>query len=57
MTACFTKFAAHKNHCSAMAAACSPARISIIMDTVIILAVSIFVCLVNLCLVILGPVT
>lgn len=30
------------------AAACSPARIRLVLDTVMILAVSIFVCLLNL---------
>ena len=41
------------SYCS-NAAACSSARISLIMDTVNILAVSVFVCLISLVLVIPG---
>lgn len=34
--------------CSSFAAACSSARISLVLDTAIILVVSIFVCLISL---------
>ena len=36
------------NCCSACAAACSSARISLILDTALLLAVSIFICLIPL---------
>lgn len=48
MAAKFRAFTAHMNHCSAMAAACSPARVTEILDTAMILAVSILVCLLGL---------
>lgn len=52
MAARFTCSGSHTNHCTHGAAACSPARIRAIMDTVNLLAVSIFVCLISLVLVI-----
>jgi hypothetical protein len=55
MTAFGNGFGAHTNHCSTGAAAYSPARISIIMDTARILAVSVFVCLISLVLVVPMP--
>ena len=48
MAAQFTTTTSHSNHCTTFAAACSPARIRMIMDTVSILAVSLFVCLISL---------
>ena len=54
MAAQFTHTTTHSNHCATFAAACSSARISLIMDTVIILAVSVFVCLIGLVRVIPG---
>ena len=54
MAARFPSTTAHTNHCTSFAAACSSARISLIMDTVIILAVSVFVCLIGLVRVIPG---
>ena len=54
MAAQFTYTTSHSNHCTTFAAACSSARISMIMDTVNILAVSVFVCLISLVLVIPG---
>ena len=50
MAAQFTRSASHSTHCTTNAAACSPARIRVIMDTVNILAVSVFVCLISLVL-------
>ena len=55
MTALFSCFGSHTNHCTVGAAATSHARISIIMDTARILAVSIFVCLISLVLVVPTP--
>ncbi len=52
MAAYMNTFAAHTTHCGFTAEACSPARICVIMDTAIILAVSIFVRLISLVLVI-----
>lgn len=46
MTASFSG-SHHTMNCCA-AAACTSARISLVLDTVVILAVSIFVCLLNL---------
>lgn len=54
MAARFSSTTSHSNHCACFAAACSPARISLIMDTVNILAVSVFVCLISLVLVLPG---
>ena len=51
MAAQYTYTTSHSNHCTTFAAACSSARISLIMDTVNILAVSLFVCLLSLVLV------
>ncbi len=51
MAAQFTYTTSYSNHCTTFAAACSSARISLIMDTVSILAVSVFVCLISLVLV------
>lgn len=49
MTACFNTFNQSSNCCSRRAAACACARISLVMDTVI-LAVSIFVARISLVL-------
>ena len=54
MTAQVSCFGSHTNHCTTGAAAASFARISMIMDTARILAVSVFVCLISLVLVIPG---
>ncbi len=43
MSAMFSMNACHTNCCAASAAACTSARIRFIMDTAVILAVSIFV--------------
>lgn len=48
MTGKYVTSTAHMNHCSTMAAACSPARIIENLDTVVILAVSVFVCLISI---------
>ena len=48
MAARFTSNNHTANCCSTYAAACSSARISRILDTAIILVVSIFVCLINI---------
>ena len=55
MDARFTCSGSHTIPCGFAAEACSPARISIIMDTARILAVSIFVCLISLVLVVPTP--
>ena len=55
MTALVSGFGFHTNHCATAAAATSSARISIIMDTARILAVSVFVCLISLVLVVPMP--
>lgn len=52
MTAMVSCFGSHTNHCANTAAAASAARISVIMDTARVLAVSIFVCLISLVLVV-----
>lgn len=52
MTAFASGFGSHTTHCANTAAAASCARISIIMDTARIMAVSIFVCLISLVLVV-----
>jgi hypothetical protein len=52
MTALVSGFGFHTNHCANTAAATSAARISMIMDTARILAVSVFVCLISLVLVV-----
>ena len=48
MTAMNRNFFNQSSNCSTTAAACSPARISNIMDTAIILVVSIIVCLISI---------
>ena len=48
MTALFTASSRHTNCCSTSAAACTSARISSILDTAVIMVVSIFVCLISL---------
>lgn len=48
MTARFASMDHASHCCNAFAAACSSARIRSIMDTAIILVVSIFVCLLNI---------
>lgn len=48
MTAMLTVSSRHTNCCTTSAAACASARISSIMDTAVILVVSIFVCLICL---------
>ena len=55
MIAWFSCFGSHTNHCANTAAATSAARIRILMDTARILAVSIFVCLISLVLVVPTP--
>jgi len=48
MTAMVSASSRHTNCCTATAAACTSARISGILDTAIIMVVSIFVCLISL---------
>ena len=43
MAAQFTRSASHSTHCTTNAAACSPARIRPVLDTAILLVVSICV--------------
>ena len=52
MAACMTTFAANTTRCGFTAEATSAARISMILDTALILAVSIFVRLISLVVVI-----
>ena len=48
MTAFGSSFTHTAGSCAGSAAACASARIHLVMDTVMILAVSIFVCLLDL---------
>ena len=48
MTAMVSTASSHNSFCTTSAAACASARIINIMDTVVNLAVSIFVCLISL---------
>ena len=48
MTAKYSANSTHTGYCATAAAACASVRIIPILDTVVVLAVSIFVCLMNL---------
>ncbi len=48
MTAMVSNFGSHTGYCTFSAAACASARIIPVLDTVVVLAVSIFVCLIPL---------